>query len=253
MSDHKSQGSSDTRPLWGPGAPNNNDWHEVIEAIQAKNQGEDLPASGTFTLSLIPSLLKEAGNFDEWYNVVIQILQNHGLDRLIDLSFPRPMRNAVEAENWMKCSMQVRAWLYRCIDSSLAQEITTRAGRTAWADEFMHECRAHMKGKGHRGISEALMELLKIEHSEFDTAEEFVTELKRRFRNAKAVEPTLPPYYAVVILITELSQIPDMADFTDVKEAQLQQMKNPVKEVAVRDFFAYCSDAVHELDLVTLM
>ncbi|KAJ6190365.1 hypothetical protein N7519_000386 [Penicillium mononematosum] len=137
-------------PLYGVGAPADRDWDAVEDAIG--DQGDGLPAVGSFVLYKLFPPLKHKEHFDIWFQIVTLILESHGLHRLIDKSIERPMRNSQNAETWKELSLQVREWLRRSIDRKVVQEITTTGRRTKWADDFMHECKLHMHGEGHGAL-----------------------------------------------------------------------------------------------------
>jgi hypothetical protein len=90
----------------GAGAPDDRNWDEVEDAIfTAGDQGDDLPAIGSFMLYKLEPPLKHKEDFDKWYDGIVKILRGHGLHRLIDKSIERPVRSSPNAQIWMKLSM----------------------------------------------------------------------------------------------------------------------------------------------------
>lgn len=137
-------------PLYGVGAPDDRDWDAVEDATG--DQGVGLPPVGSFVLYNLFPPLKHKQHFDIWFQIVTLILESYGLHRLIDKSIERPMRNSPNAEKWMELSLLVREWLRGSVHRDVRQEITATGRRTKWADDFMNECKLHMRGEGHGAL-----------------------------------------------------------------------------------------------------
>ncbi|KAJ6118841.1 hypothetical protein N7471_013461 [Penicillium samsonianum] len=232
-----------TAPLYGTGAPEDRDWDTVEDVTDTiGDQGEGLPAIGSFVLYKLEPLLKEKEDFDNWFNAVSRILEGHGLQRLIDKNILRPTRNSPNAETWMKLSMQVSSWLRICIDPDVAKYITSSGKRTKWADDFMHECKLHMRGEGHGALSAAMVKFMGTKKAEFSTTTEFIEALQQRFKTANDLKAGLPPYAAIVIMVTQLQEITKLRSAIEIKNNELKSIKDPSAELTIQDFFLYCSE-----------
>ncbi|KAI3281062.1 hypothetical protein DTO002I6_9976 [Penicillium roqueforti] len=231
------------QPLVGVGAPKNKDWDEVEDASYSTgDQSEGLPAVGSFVLYKMEPLLKEKEDFDNWLGMVTKILESHGLHRLIDKNIERPDRDAANAETWMKLSMQVSTWLRLCIDPDVAKYITSSGKRTKWADDFMHECKLHMRGEGHGALSAAIIRFIGTKRTDFSTTIEFIDALKQRFKTANDLKAAIPPYQAIVIMVNQLQEITELRSSIEIKNNELKSIKNPAAEMTIQDFFLYCSE-----------
>ncbi|CAI7574783.1 unnamed protein product [Penicillium glandicola] len=230
-------------PLYGAGAPEDRDWDTVEDVTDTiGDQGEGLPTIGSFVLYKLEPLLKEKEDFDNWFSAVSRILEGHGLQRLIDKTILRPTRNSPNAETWMKLSMQVSSWLRICIDPDVAKYITSNGKRTKWADDFMHECKLYMRGEGHGALSAAIVKFIGTKKAEFSTTTEFIEALQQRFKTTNDLKAGIPPYIAIVIMVTQLQEITELRSAIEIKNNELKSIKDPSAELTIQDFFLYCSE-----------
>ncbi|KAJ5971829.1 uncharacterized protein N7479_001747 [Penicillium vulpinum] len=237
-------------PLVGPGAAIGKNWDAIEDTDQTTASGDQsngLPEIGSFVLYKIEPPLKEKEDFDEWYDTVTRILEGHSLHRLIDKNIERPDTDSEDAEKWMKLSIQVRAWLRHSIDSDVVKDITSTGQRTKWADDFMYQCKLQMRGEGHGALGAAMLRFLRTKRDEFSTNSEFITGLKSRYITANELKAGLSPYLAIVMMVDQLQEIPELRASIDIKENELKTIKDPATTMTVSDFFTYCKDMLDKI------
>ncbi|KAJ5284839.1 hypothetical protein N7524_000145 [Penicillium chrysogenum] len=144
--------------------------------------------------------------------------------------------------SWVELSMQVATWLAHCIDPEVVQDITSTGERTTLADDFMHQCKLHMRGEGHGALSAAIIPFVNTKRTEFSTAGEFIDAVKQRYRTANNLKADISPYVATVIMASQLQEIPELRILIEIRDYEMRKIKDPAKEISVNDFFKYCAD-----------
>ncbi|KAJ5922117.1 hypothetical protein N7516_009820 [Penicillium verrucosum] len=227
----------------GPGAPDDRNWADFIDAMNTTgDQGDYLPVIGNFSLHKVEPRLKHKEDFDTWYHSVVNILRGRGLHRLINTALEKPMRNSPNAEAWMNMSMQVSAWLEYCIDPEVVRKITSRGEETTFADDFMRQCKLHMRGEGHGALSAAIIKFINTKRTEFTTASEFINVVQQRYKKANDLKAGFAPYVPMVIMISQLQETPELRTSIEIRNHEMENIKDPVKEISSMDFLKFCVD-----------
>ncbi|KAJ5836274.1 hypothetical protein N7447_002300 [Penicillium robsamsonii] len=243
------------RPLWGPGSVGGKDWTSVEDADQTTlggDQGEGLPEIGSFVLYKIEPPLKEKEDFDTWLDTVTKILQGHNLHRLINKEVEKPDRDSENAEKWMKISMQVRAWLRAGLDPEIAKDITSTGERTTWADDFMQVCKKQLRGEGHGALSAAIIRFVRTKREEFSTTTEFIQAMKTRFVTANDLKASFCAYHAIVLMVAQLYEIPELRGSIEIKNNELKSIVDPAMTLTTNDFFKYCQEMIDKIKEIRL-
>jgi hypothetical protein len=116
----------------------------------------------------------------------------------------------------------------------------------------MHACKKKMRGEGHFALSAAMLRLINIKRTEFSTTTEFIQALKTRFTAANNLKAAIPPYLAIVIMLNQLQEIPELWVSIDIKEDKLKDVKDPVATLTKNDFFHCCSDMIDKIERIGL-
>lgn len=183
--------------------------------------------------------------------MVDQQLRGLRLSRLIDDNIPRPPRNSEEAQDWVTLSERVHTWLAASIDPNLRVEITWRGGKTRWADEFMRQCRKHLIGDGFHALSAAIIKLFRTRRMDFDTIKEFINSIESQYRVVNLLEGKLPPVYMMMPITSELSEIPQLAGFIDLKVSRMSTNKS-MNDITIYDAYSMCQAIIEKLELFGL-
>ncbi|KAJ6147945.1 MAG: hypothetical protein LBE64_08300 [Acinetobacter pittii] len=227
----------------GAGAPSDDNWYEYIDAVQTGGtQADKLPVIGSFVLYKLEPSLKNKEDFNTWYDRVYRILRGYRLHKLIDKNVERPYIDAPDAENWFTLSIQVTAWLSYCIEPEIVKDINSTGQRVELADDFMHQLKLYMRGEGHDALSAAMMKLFNTKRMEFTTAGEFIDGVKQRFKAANNLKSKLSPYTAIVIVTSQLQEIPELRSAIDIRNNEMKKVKDPANEISLYEYFRYCAD-----------
>lgn len=250
MPDNDGDVAAAATPLYGIGAPDDKNWDEV-ERVQsmAPDQGYDLPDPAIITLYKITPQLTSSDDFDAWEAMVVKQLWGLKLHNLIDDKIERPYRNAENAEPWVDLSERVCSWLSYGLDPALNREISMRSGNIRWADKFMSECKRCFKAKGHAAITTATIKFFRTRRTEFNNIEEFITAVKNRYMTARDLKGHVVPYHMMTIITIELSQIPELKSFIDLKNDRLEDEADPGSKVSTDDVFKYCQSIIDKVRL----
>ncbi|KAF4760845.1 hypothetical protein N7455_000865 [Penicillium solitum] len=231
-----------TEPVIGMGAPHDHDYHAVEQWIAANcNQATDLPATGAFELPVIEPALNLDSNFGLWYSQVVQVLKWHNLYRLVDPDQKRPFRDHPNSALWLQLTKQVRAWLGRCIDPDLEQELVVEDNKVEYADEFMRVLKDHMKSSRRGAIKRACFDIWDARLEDLPTIREFVSVLKQRLHSAIDLEANILPYHVLIVILRQLETVPTLDAFAMSEIRKLEARANPVADTTMADFYDACT------------
>jgi hypothetical protein len=235
--------NNNATPTIGRGAAKSKDWYAYLDTVRTNGtQADKLPKIGSFVLYKLEPPLKNKEDFDNWYNGVYKILRGHHLHRLIDKNIERPDTDADNAEDWVTLSIQVTGWLTQCIDPDIANDLINSGERVELADDFMYQLKLYMRGEGYTALSTAMMKLFRTQRTEFTTVSEFIDGVKQRFKAANDLKAKLHPYTALVIMMSELEQIPEMNNGIEIKINEMKSIKDPATEISMKDYLKICTE-----------
>ncbi|KAJ9485050.1 hypothetical protein VN97_g8300 [Penicillium thymicola] len=137
--------------------------------------------------------------------------------------------------------MQVSAWLAHCIDPAIVRDITSTGECTDLADDFMYQCKLFIRGDGYGAMSAAVMSF-RTKRTEFSTATEFIEAVKLRHKAANDLKANLHPCLGVIMLMSQLQEIPEMRSSIDIKNVELKKFGDPANEITMTDFLKCCSE-----------
>ncbi|KAJ9486861.1 hypothetical protein VN97_g6455 [Penicillium thymicola] len=99
-----------------------------------------------------------------------------------------------------------------------------------------------MRGEGHGALSAAIMKIFNTKRMEFTTASEFINVVKQRYKKANDLKANISPYMAIVIMVSQLQEIPELRTTIEIRNHEMKKIKDPVKEISINDLFKYCVD-----------
>ncbi|KAJ5264490.1 hypothetical protein N7505_007283 [Penicillium chrysogenum] len=87
-----------------------------------------------------------------------------------------------------------------------------------------------------------MMKLFRTQRTEFTTVSEFIDGVKQRFKAANDLKAKLHPYTALVIMMSELEQIPEMNNGIEIKINEMKSIKDPATEISMKDYLKICTE-----------
>jgi hypothetical protein len=99
-----------------------------------------------------------------------------------------------------------------------------------------------MRGEGHGALSAAMIRLMNTKRTEFTTASEFIDAVKQRYKTANDLKADFSPYTAIVIMVSQLQEISELRSSIEIRNNEMKNIKDPIKEITINDFFKYCAD-----------
>lgn len=189
--------------------------------IKPAHQAVDLPEVGSFKLPQMAAPLKVPNELDEWLQSIELVLADKGLENLIDITVPRPPHTHPDALKWQTLSRQVQAWLQESITGPMVPHIMARKPRCELADEFLEDIKKAAVRFGIHWDQEALLELVRLPRSKFNSAKDYIGTLTMMYRNLWV---PIPPHMVIFIMLKELEQ--DMPSRTEMVLLDLKQRGN---------------------------
>ena len=186
-------------------AASSRDW-SVLPEDEIIDQATDLPEAFTFDTGLNCPLDNRA-KFGLWLRGITLILQEHGLEKLIDIRIARPFRQSTNSKRWVEFSRKIQHWLTKNMSDALIQEITTgsHGARLQLADEFIEQAKKTFMAPGIYADMEGVASFMSMNISSFASARDFAWGLKDQFNTLwekKGVR--IPPYFALLMLLNRL-------------------------------------------------
>lgn len=108
------------------------------EISSTEDQSTNLPELGDYTLYRFAKDLTDPTDFELWLKATKSTLEGIGLDRLINLSLKRPLRDSPDGDKWYRTSRLVKNWMADNISLDLCSRIMGQSeDDLIFADEFI--------------------------------------------------------------------------------------------------------------------
>jgi hypothetical protein len=202
--------------------------------VKKKDRGRNLPAKHAVQLLVQDPLslsLDKGEGFQEWWDSMIWMLKGYRLDRLVDSPIPRPVETNKTYQYWFEFSILVSAWLEQSLDMVPKWEMIKSGCSTIFVDGLMKQIRAHCAGEGLTGLGFVMTTFMDAKRDSFNTSEEFVIALQRRFRTYYDLGYIQPPVSALLIMLRELKYIPELDKFIRLRYDAFSKLENPAMAV----------------------
>lgn len=193
-------------------------------------------------------------HFPLWLKQITALLKAVGLEKLIDISTPRPKSSKANFRRWVEFSHRVRLWLMKSMSKSLCSQISKSSTVIEFADDFIGEAMALFDkfGKGIHADLYGINLILQIQSikSMFPReASNTVWAYKDTFEILQEINVKIPPYFAFCLLLKNLNtaRYQKIHDFL-IKRLEKLEIKEPWKKFSCTDFHVFCFNTITLLD-----
>jgi uncharacterized protein (UPF0297 family) len=97
--------------------------------------------------------LENVNDFNTWLDDVYRVLRQKGLWRFIDSSIPRPPRDSLLADRWVKISRDVQIWIYQSVAKDINRIVISRNFRIEFANEYIENLKNVLNVTGYNAIN----------------------------------------------------------------------------------------------------
>ena len=214
------------------------DYSTLLSMTEGADQSANLPDMYDFVLPKSNNVLKDPANFDEWLRLMTQILRSYRLDKLLDISIPRPERNSIHAAKWQRLSMEVRNWLGHQMAPSIYKMIKDRGYRLELADELILNAHLAFKGPGLDSVARAITPVLLVRRLDFFLVEEYVQAMWDRYDNDPVIQMNIKPCIILSRIFTEVR--PEMPQFVEERIRMLDSKGDSWTKLSAQDVNDTC-------------
>lgn len=226
------------------------DWGQHPPRMPSIDQSTYIPnLTSDFTIPTNPDFLREPEEFEPWLAQVKLILQEYGLDALIDIKTPRPELNSPKAETWKYFSLLVRDWLVKNMSWKIYTAVLNKGFRIDLADEFILNARLAFQTMTQ--ITILTNKVLFLERGCYRTTTMFVRALLANFVAAWETGVEIKPQLVLGKLFMELRC--DLPHFVQKVTENIDSRGDVWDSISYDEVVAACEsamDALEELDSV---
>lgn len=205
---------------------------------QADRIPDDLPD----TIPGLPFLLRGWSDFPKWEFQVRLVLENLGLQDLVDRDLSRPEENHKNYIRWHSCSKRLQIWLTRQLSGEVMEEFVSSVDDKDFADEAYKVIRRIVLGHGVVRCQNVAYKLVRMTRADYSTAGQYIENFKNIYILAKQLQCGLPPFTASLLMLREiLHDIP-----TWVAMIEQTMPADAGSTYTDNDFFTLCRNAIEQ-------
>lgn len=183
--------------------------------------------------------------FPTWHAEVTAILQKLELHRFVDSSIPRPSREHPKFIAWKVCSTKLAHWLRshtaQPLDTTL--EMCFKEKDVTFADDWMRELKALIGDPyGYTARRKACLAIWDCRKNDFEDMEEFLAQIKRRYRVAKNLKTGITPYQVAMMVLEEVRWVEAYEVLVSFKEKKLEMRGEAVLDMTESELWELCDE-----------
>ncbi|KAJ5784478.1 uncharacterized protein N7503_009690 [Penicillium pulvis] len=157
-------------------------------------QGTNLKQSIEYEIFYTPIVL--AGPLhDKWLADVKAVLQQNGLERLIDITIPHPKTTDASWGHWHVTSSHMRCWLAAGLPRRLLKKVNKSNDNVTYADGFMEVALKEIRYNLFNMHLKLTAELASLKGADFPTLKEYMVTFLHVYKRLQELQATPPSYY----------------------------------------------------------
>ncbi|KAJ5723473.1 hypothetical protein N7488_001508 [Penicillium malachiteum] len=227
------------------------DW-SILPKDELLDQATDLPLSFHLDTTKVHQLLDDEADFGVWLRNITRHLKSLGLEKLLDIHVPRPLRDSPHATRWFEFSCNISKWLVVNISNELMQKILAHGNRIKLADEFIQEARAEFQTPGIYADLTGVEKFLSMKPAAYATTKEFVSQFMQLMIEYWTMHKIrIHPYFALCHLLIQLDTVKNRSIFasTITKLKEKAAHCDMWTEFTLEEFETTCRNIMESLEM----
>ncbi|GAQ34195.1 hypothetical protein AtubIFM55763_006991 [Aspergillus tubingensis] len=176
----------------------------VIIPPKVTTQADRIPDDLPDFIPGVPLILKDTLDFPNWDFQVRQILENVGLQDLVDSDIPHPKLDHKTYTRWRECSKALQSWLTGQISDELLLRFRLTVDKKGFADEAYKVIKMIILEHGIVRCENVVYDLVKKTRADYSTTSQYVEDFKSNYVLAKELQCGLPPFTASLLMLKEI-------------------------------------------------
>ncbi|RJE22074.1 hypothetical protein PHISCL_05580 [Aspergillus sclerotialis] len=204
-----------------------------ITALQARNQGTNLPHTWDGKLQNLEKLTKKEG-FSAWEFRIKAILDDESLGDVIDPALPRPHYTDSKHYIWRKTSTKIAKWLSIQISDELLDEVIAIGTNSIYADDFYKAVEKAVLGSP----MSAFYTVIYMIRSDHKTIDQYVTAFRQSTEYSIRLGMPFTAFQSMLLVLHGVKQ--ELQEYVALKIASF---KDDVSETMKwSDFMQLCKE-----------